>query len=108
MTQFTHIFDNIAKVKIFEVLVKETNNSVNISKLVQIITQRNYKYIKKYVAELERDKMIIIQKFGRIQIISINDNDNMARRLKTMLEILNVEGSYVNKILPRIERGIQK
>jgi DNA-binding transcriptional ArsR family regulator len=64
-------FDSKGKFKILRILLKE--NEINISALLKR-TKISYKFVERYLTELEREGLIKQKRFGKIRIISLEDN----------------------------------
>ncbi|MBC7090992.1 MAG: helix-turn-helix transcriptional regulator [Nitrososphaeria archaeon] len=64
-------FDSKGKFKILRILLKE--NEINISALLKR-TKISYKFIERYLTELESEGLIKQKRFGKIRIISLEDN----------------------------------
>ncbi|MGB9724968.1 MAG: helix-turn-helix domain-containing protein [Nitrososphaeria archaeon] len=64
-------FDSKGKFKILRILLKE--NEINISALLKR-TNISYKFVERYLAELENEGLIRQKRFGKIRIISLEDN----------------------------------
>lgn len=64
-------FDSKGKFKILRILLKE--NEINISALLKR-TKISYKFVERYLAELESEGLIRQKRFGKIRIISLEDN----------------------------------
>jgi DNA-binding transcriptional ArsR family regulator len=64
-------FDSKGKFKILRILLKE--NEINISALLKR-TKISYKFVERYLTELEREGLIRQKRFGKIRIISLEDN----------------------------------
>jgi len=64
-------FDSKGKFKILRILLKE--NEINISALLKR-TKISYKFVERYLTELEKEGLIRQKRFGKIRIISLEDN----------------------------------
>jgi len=82
------LFSSKGKFKILRILLKE--NEINISSLLKR-TKISYKFMERYLLELENDGIIRQKRFGKIRIISLEDN-RLTRMLKDFFtELENVE-----------------
>ncbi len=71
MNENLTLFSSKGKFKILKILLEE--NEINISALIRK-TKMSYKFVEKYLLELEKEGVIRQKRFGKIRIISLEDN----------------------------------
>ncbi|MEM0384924.1 MAG: winged helix-turn-helix transcriptional regulator [Nitrososphaeria archaeon] len=78
MSEGLTLFNSKGKFKILKILLEE--DEINISALIRK-TRISYKFMERYLLELEREGIIRQKRFGKIRIISLEDN-GLTRVLK--------------------------
>ncbi|MEM4193910.1 MAG: winged helix-turn-helix transcriptional regulator [Nitrososphaeria archaeon] len=78
MNESLTLFNSKGKFKILKILLEE--DEINISALIRK-TRISYKFMERYLLELEREGIIRQKRFGKIRIISLEDN-GLTRVLK--------------------------
>ncbi|MEM4139749.1 MAG: winged helix-turn-helix transcriptional regulator [Nitrososphaeria archaeon] len=78
MNESLTLFNSKGKFKILKILFEE--DEINISALIRK-TRISYKFMERYLLELEREGIIRQKRFGKIRIISLEDN-GLTRVLK--------------------------
>ncbi|MCX8188378.1 MAG: helix-turn-helix domain-containing protein [Nitrososphaeria archaeon] len=78
MNESLTFFNSKSKFKILKILLEE--DEINISALIRK-TRISYKFVERYLFELENEGIIRQKRFGKIRIISLEDN-KLTRVLK--------------------------